>query len=725
MNLEGLNPEQKQAVTQVDGPLLVLAGAGSGKTRVLTHRIAYLIEEKDICPWNILALTFTNKAAREMRERVDGLVLRGADAVWIFTFHGFCARLLSREGGHLGFEKALTIFDDADTQSLIGRIIRDLELNDRVYTKRMLAGIFSDAKNNALSPAAYLQETGQPRQVLDAFALYQKRLRQCNAADFDDLLHLTLKLFAENPEVLAAYQEKFQYILVDEYQDTNLIQYRILELLAQRHRNLFVVGDDDQSIYGWRGADIRNILEFEKDFPGAGVIRLERNYRSTAAILKAANAVIENNTGRKGKTLRAHKGGGKPVSVHEAEDERAEAIYICNQIANAVRAGARYDAFAILYRTHVQSRILEMYLQGYSIPYRVYGGISFFARAEVKDVLAYLRLIYNSSDNEAFLRIVNVPKRAIGPAAIAALTASAERRDLPLLAAAMEPDDLPPAFAAKFKKFTALLEEAFVGFATRKLSDFTSELLLAIGYDAYLREYESERYESRTETVQELIGYMQEFEQNYEEGDPAVLQDFLTNVALFSNTDQMDEKQGVVSLMTLHAAKGLEFSRLFLCGLEDGLFPSERSRYDRDKLEEERRLCYVGFTRAMDELTLTYARRRMMYGRISDCMPSMFLKEARFQIPDSRFQTPIPFNGTSRAPSPTYTAAGASPRPTPPVVRETDFTVGEKVRHKVFGLGQVISLDGSGTTRLVQIRFSDGQIKKFAAAYAPIDRVES
>ena len=715
MNLSGLNTEQRRAVVHTDGPMLVLAGAGSGKTRVLTHRIAYLIEEKGQLPWNILALTFTNKAAREMRQRVDALVAHGADDVWIFTFHGFCARLLGMEGRHLGFEKAFTIFDDADGQSLIGRIIRDLALNDKVYTKRLLAGIFSEAKNHSLAPAEFLRDSGQPRQVLDAFALYQKRLRACNACDFDDLLHKTLQLFAENPLVLETYQEKFAYILVDEYQDTNLIQYRILELLAKRHRNLFVVGDDDQSIYGWRGADIRNILEFEKDFPGAQVIRLEQNYRSTDVILGAANAVIENNLGRKGKTLRTDKKNGSPITVHEAEDERAEALYICNRIAGAARGGTRYDQFAVLYRTHAQSRILEMYLQGYAIPYRVYGGISFFARAEVKDVLAYLRLIFNPADDEAFLRVVNVPKRAIGPAALASLTADAQKRDLPLLAAAMEPESLPTAVAAKFQKFTAVLEEAYVNFATRKLSDFAGELLRAIGYDAYLREHDNERYESRNETVQELLGYMQEFEQGYADGDPNVLSDFLTNVALFSATDQMDERQGLVSLMTLHAAKGLEFPYVFLSGMEEGLFPSARSQYSPDKLEEERRLCYVGITRAMDQLTLTYARRRMLYGRISDCLPSMFLREMGETIGGQRSSQ---FSVLSSQ-KPNYVM------PTLPAVRETNYSVGEKVRHKIFGLGEVISLDGSGNTKIVQIKFADGQIKKFAAAYAPIDRVES
>ena len=459
MDLNKLNPPQREAVTYTEGPLLILAGAGSGKTRVLTHRIAYLIEEKGVAPYRILALTFTNKAAKEMRERVDTLVETDARSIWVATFHGFCARLLSMEIDRLGYGKSFIIYDEQDQQSLIGHIIKDMNLNDKVFTKRMLAGIFSNAKNHSLSPYAFLQETGQPIQVLEAFKLYEKRLKDANALDFDDLLLCTIRLFEENPDVLEKWQARFHYILVDEYQDTNLAQYHIVNLLAKKHRNLCVVGDDDQSIYAWRGADIRNILEFEKDFEGCKVIRLEQNYRSTEKILDAANAVIKNNKGRKEKKLWTAEKGGAPIDVHKATDERDEAHYICSQIVSGAKRGARYDNYAILYRTHAQSRVLEMMLKSFLIPYRVYGGVSFFSRAEVKDILAYLRLILNPADDEAFLRAINTPPRGIGAQSVAVLSDSARRRSIPLMSAVIAPGDVPARTAAKFGPFLNLFQQ--------------------------------------------------------------------------------------------------------------------------------------------------------------------------------------------------------------------------------------------------------------------------
>ena len=443
IDLTKLNPPQREAVTCTEGPLLVLAGAGSGKTRVLTTRIAYLIAEKGVAPYHILALTFTNKAAKEMKERVQKLT-GGESGVWLFTFHGFCARLLSMEIEALGYDKRFSIYDEDDQQSLIGHIIKDLNLNDKVFSKRMLAGIFSDAKNHSLRPQEYLAQSYQPRQVTEAFALYQKRLKEANALDFDDLLLKTIELFEKRPDILQKYRDRFRYILVDEYQDTNMAQYHIVSLLAREHRNLCVVGDDDQSIYGWRGADIRNILEFEKDFPGAHVVRLEQNYRSTDKILEAANRVIENNHGRKSKRLWTEKTDGFPITVYEGRTEREEAVYICDRILNGRRMGSRYDSFAILYRTHAQSRILEMILQSYSIPYKVYGGVSFFDRAEVKDVLSYLRLISNPNDDVAFTRIINVPRRGIGAVAMDELRAEAQQRDLSLFAVVLDPQSPVP-----------------------------------------------------------------------------------------------------------------------------------------------------------------------------------------------------------------------------------------------------------------------------------------
>ena len=749
MDLSKLNPPQREAVMTTEGPLLILAGAGSGKTRVLTHRIAYLIEEKGIPPYRILALTFTNKAAKEMRERVDSLVETDARSIWVATFHGFCARILSMEIERLGYGKSFIIYDEQDQQSLIGHIIKDMNLNDKVYSKRMLAGIFSNAKNHSLDPLAFLRETGQPVQVLEAFKLYEKRLKDANALDFDDLLLCTIRLFEENPDVLEKYRDRFRYILVDEYQDTNLAQYHIVNLLAKTHRNLCVVGDDDQSIYAWRGADIRNILEFEKDFEGCKVIRLEQNYRSTEAILNAANEVIHNNKGRKEKRLWTAEKGGEPIDVHEATDERDEAYYICSRIANGARNGARYDDYAILYRTHAQSRVLEMMLKSFLIPYRVYGGVSFFSRAEVKDVLAYLRLVLNPADDEAFLRAVNLPPRGIGAQSIAVLSDSAHRRAIPLMSAVIAPDDVPARTAAKFKPFLDVFQKLYELLDTMPLADFTRELLERIGYDAYLKDDKKENYEARAEVVEELIGYIEEFEKGYTEQDGNVLQAFLTNVALFSQADNVDETNGCVNLMTLHAAKGLEFPAVFLCGLEEGLFPSGQSAYDDDKLEEERRLCYVGVTRAKKRLYLSYAKERTLYGRTEPALPSRFLSEMgdAIRMPENRYSrrpetgessrigtqvTERRFNSASafftapiarKQPGETRIDAGTKPEP-PKKVLSFSGKVGDRVRHKVFGEGVITSLDGSGASMIVQIRFDNGSVKKLAAGFAPLEILE-
>ncbi|MBR4905478.1 MAG: UvrD-helicase domain-containing protein [Clostridia bacterium] len=740
MDLSKLNPPQREAVTATEGPLLILAGAGSGKTRVLTHRIAYLIEEKGVSPYRILALTFTNKAAKEMRERVDALVETDANSIWVATFHGFCARLLSMEIDRLGYGKSFIIYDEQDQQSLIGHIIKDMNLNDKVFTKRMLAGIFSHAKNHSLSPLAFLRETGQPTQILEAFKLYEKRLKDANALDFDDLLLCTIRLFEENPDVLEKWQQRFRYILVDEYQDTNLAQYHIVNLLAKVHRNLCVVGDDDQSIYAWRGADIRNILEFEKDFEGCKVIRLEQNYRSTEKILDAANAVIHNNRGRKEKKLWTAEKGGAPIDVHEATDERDEAYYICSKISNAVRNGARYDDFAILYRTHAQTRVLEMMLKSFLTPYRIYGGLSFFSRAEVKDILAYLRLILNPADDEAFLRVINTPPRGIGAQSIAVLSDSAHRRGIPLMSAGIAPDDVPPRTAAKFTPFLNLFQKLYELLDTMPLADFARELLERIGYDAYLKDDKKENYEVRAEVVEELLGYIEEFEQSYTESDGNVLQAFLTNVALFSQADNVDETNGCVNLMTLHAAKGLEFPNVFLCGMEEGLFPSSQSSYDEDKLEEERRLCYVGMTRAKKRLYLSYAKERMLYGRTEPALPSRFLTEMgdTIELPGARPQRrPAQQSRWDSTSASSFFAAPIAKKPKEPVridvgtkpeppKKAANFAgkVGDRVRHKAFGDGVIIGTSGSGASMIVQIQFDNGAVKKLAAGFAPLEILE-
>ncbi|MDO4564651.1 MAG: UvrD-helicase domain-containing protein [Clostridia bacterium] len=723
MDLSMLNGEQLEAVLHTEGPLLVLAGAGSGKTRVLTHRIAYLIEEKNVPPRSILALTFTNKAAREMRERVRSLVSSEAERVWMATFHGFCARVLSMEIDKLGYDRSYIIYDDYDQQTLISHIIKELSLDDKKYPKRLLSSIFSEAKNSSLKPGDYLAESDQPLPVRQAFRLYQQRLKQANALDFDDLLLKTIELFETQPEVLTRYQERFSYILVDEYQDTNLCQYHIVEMLARKHRNLCVVGDDDQSIYGWRGADIRNILEFEKDFPGTKVIRLERNYRSSEQILNAANRVIANNHGRKPKKLWTDRKDGENIDIFCALDERDEAVFICNRILQSVRNGGRYDDFAVLYRTHAQSRIIEMLLQSYSIPYRVYGGISFFMRAEIKDVLCYLRLFENPADNEAFLRIVNVPRRGIGPASIAELSRRASERGLPLLAAALEPEGLSKSVAAKLEAFTRPMMELFEKFASLSLLNFTEELLTKIDYNSYLYDDKPETYETRREAIMELLGYIREFEAGYDENDGSLVQAFLNNIALFSNADQVDEKNGCVNLMTLHSAKGLEFPVVFLCGMEDRLFPSSQSIYDASRLEEERRLCYVGITRAMNKLYLSFARQRTLYGQTEATVPSRFLTELSDSVNLSTgIKTPAAPLERSEWDRPKQPAKTPYK---PPERKAVELDIGDRVSHRVFGSGRVINQTGQGASQIVEIRFDNNITKKFAAAYAPLEKTEA
>jgi len=738
MDLSSLNERQREAVETTEGPVLVLAGAGSGKTRVLTHRIAYLIGNCGVSPRNILALTFTNKAAGEMRERVETLVGADASDLWVMTFHAFCARLLRREIEPLGYERTFVIYDDADQQSLLKKVIRDMNLNDKVFTPRMLSGRISEAKNHSLDVLAFFRESYEPKEIVGAYTLYQKYLRQSNALDFDDLLLLTVELFTQYPDVLEKYRARFRYLLVDEYQDTNLVQYQIVRLLAEQHRNLCVVGDDDQSIYGWRGADIRNILEFEKDFPGAAVIRLEQNYRSTEVILSAANAVIANNRARKPKALWTDRRGGDPVDVYEAIDERDEANRICSRILEGARyGGRRYDDYAVLYRTHAQSRVLEMYLKSYDIPYRVYGGTSFFQRAEVKDIVAYLRLLQNSADDVAFLRVVNVPRRGIGDGSIEALQAYASARTLPLLHAIMRlgQDDLPRA-REKFIAFSALLSDVYLQFGNRPFADVVEYLLEAIGYDAYLKADRKENYEARADVVKEFVGYIREFSKDVDETKTDVLSAFLENVALFSAADDVDETSGRVSLMTLHSAKGLEFPFVFLCGMEDGLFPSSQSLSEPERIEEERRLCYVGITRAKEKLYISSARQRMLYGKVSASLPSRFLVELEDALPDMKPapRTPSPRRAPQqafglsihalKARDKTGASGSSSPRAAAkpaPVIADVSYVPGQRVRHRSFGEGVVLSAGGSGASSIVEIAFDSGENKKFAAAYAPIE----
>lgn len=745
LDLQDLNDRQRQAAQHIDGPLLVLAGAGSGKTRVLTYRIANLIENHHVSPWNILALTFTNKAAREMRERTERLISTDPRDMWVMTFHSCCARLLRREIEPLGYTKSFVIYDADDQMSLINTILKEMRVDDKQFPKRLVKDRISSAKNHPLRPLEFLKEESfGPNVLVEAYKEYEKRLMRSNALDFDDLILKTIELFERFPEVLQKYRDKFRYILVDEYQDTNMAQYRLVGLLAGEHKNLCVVGDDDQSIYGWRGADIRNILEFEKDFPGATVVRLEQNYRSTSVILDAANGVIENNMGRKRKRLWTVKEGGAPINRFDAENERHEADYICSTILNGARNGKRYDDFAVLYRMNAQSRVLETALSNYGIPYQVFGGTRFYERKEIKDVMAYLRLISNPADDVSFERIVNLPRRGIGDGAMNELALDAVSREMPLFLAAMEPGNgVSGRVRSKLKDFAQLITDLISVKDTMGLSDFARHVLDVVEYDRYLRDDKKESYEARAENVQELMGALEEFEDGL---DPALLEEldplqaFLENVALVADIDAMEEDAGQVSLMTLHSAKGLEFPVVLIPGMEETVFPSRKTAQEPTLLEEERRLCYVGITRAREELHLICTRQRTLFGSTNYNKPSRFFDE----IPSQLFALPPQSKGENRPQELEARSAGFHSRPPasaaslhsgfgrPSISAKPEtapgrkakaavaFTVGQRVSHAKFGPGVILAVEGGGTAAVVQIDFGRKGVKKFAAAFAPI-----
>ena len=629
MDLSTLNKEQRQAVDTLDGPLLILAGAGSGKTRALTYRIANLVDH-GVSPWNILALTFTNKAAREMRERTEALLGGSVKDMWVATFHSCCTRILRSDIDKLGRDRNFVIYDDDDQTSLIAAIMKRLGVNDKDITKRQIKEHISEAKNKSTEPEKFLMDNPYlDESVLKVFREYQRSLKEYNALDFDDLLGKTLELFQSCPEVLQKYRSKFRYILVDEYQDTNVMQYHIVELLAREHGNICVVGDDDQSIYGWRGADIRNILDFEKDFPGAKVIRLEQNYRSTSNILDAANAVIENNQGRKSKKLWTDNGRGDRIETFTADSERDEAHFVCRKIMEGVRNGMNYGDFAVLYRMNAQSRIPETTMVNYGIPNKVYGGQRFYERKEIKDIMAYLRLIYNPFDDIALKRIINVPKRSIGDASIAELARVAEQEGKSMLVAALTSENIDPRAMKKIKPFADTMGEFIALSRTMPLSEFTWGMISALEYETYLKaEDKRGEVESRMDNLRELIGNIKEIEKDLSEGEDA-LRAFLENVSLVSDIDSMNDGNGAVALMTLHSAKGLEFSVVFMIGMEENIFPTSRARNDMSNhaMEEERRLCYVGMTRAKQKLYLINARQRNIFGNESYNRKSRFIEE--------------------------------------------------------------------------------------------------
>ena len=749
MDLSTLNAPQRQAVETLSGPLLILAGAGSGKTRALTYRIANLVEH-GVSPWNILALTFTNKAAREMRERTEALIGCDAQDMWVTTFHSCCSRILRIDIDRLGRERNFLIYDDDDQMSLIGNILKRLGISDKDMPKREVKERISDAKNKSLDPEQYLLDNPYlDESVIRIFREYQRSLKECNALDFDDLLCMTIKLLESCPDVLDKYRNKFRHVLVDEYQDTNSLQYRMIELICREHRNICVVGDDDQSIYGWRGADIRNILEFEKDFPGARVIRLEQNYRSTSNILNGANAVIDNNLGRKQKRLWTDNGDGEKIEIYAAETERDEANFVCKKIMEGVRSGMSYGDFAILYRMNAQSRVPETALMNYGIPNRVYGGQRFYERKEIKDIMAYLRLMYNPYDDVSLRRIINVPKRSIGDASVNDLARAAEKNGTSMLMAAITcEEDMDSRAAKKIRPFAESMAEFMALSRTMPLSEFTWGLIEALEYENHLKaEDKKGDVESRMDNLRELIGNIKEIEKDLPEDEDA-LKVFLENVALVADIDAMNEENGAVALMTLHSAKGLEFPVVFMLGMEENVFPTSRAKNDMSTsaMEEERRLCYVGMTRAKSKLYMINAKQRSIFGSESYNRRSRFIDE----IPDELIQSANPerrqeqqtssfgagggysFGGRGigshggynkyQADIHTLGKVTASPSSAAPVAKS--FEKYQRVVHEKFGEGTITEISGAGSSMLVAIDFGAVGVKRFAAAYAPIKPAE-
>lgn len=759
MDLSMLNPEQRQVAETLEGPVLILAGAGSGKTRALTYRVANLMDH-GVPAWSILALTFTNKAAREMKERITQLVGEKAESVWISTFHSTCARILRRDIEKLGYTRSFTIYDDDDQGTVIKEILKRLNIDEKFLPPREVKAKISDAKNKLMGPDEWFAKTERDfrNQTLhDVFVAYEQRLKSANALDFDDLLLKTLELLADHPPVLESYRDRFHYVMVDEYQDTNYAQYMLVKLLTDKSRNLCVVGDDDQSIYGWRGADIRNILDFEKDYPDAKVIKLEQNYRSTANILDAANQVIAHNAGRKEKALWTEAGAGETIKLYCAGDEREEAAWVADRIRKMNRHGEEYGRMAVLYRTNAQSRVLEEMLMRAGIPYKVFGGLRFYDRKEVRDVIAYLRVIANPTDDVSLRRIINVPKRAIGDATIAELVRHAQEQEMPLFSALT---DLPSSLSSRPRKcvgdFFTMMTTLMAMKDAMPLSTFVKQMVDQTGLMEQYQKEDSDEARSRVENIQEFLGAVEEFDRQTEN---ATLEDYLENVALVTELDQAEEEKQYVTLMTLHSAKGLEFPNVFITGMEEGIFPSGRSLMEEQRMEEERRLCYVGITRAKERLFLSRASQRMLYNQINHNAPSRFLSEIPSRLLEDEWEAkrkqtfkgdpmPQPKSYTSgyglkSAPSvsqlgqPRLTLGGnmleipgVQKGFTPSKARQNVsalqniFKPGDRVMHRKFGEGNVVALKGSGADTRISIEFTAYGVKEFSLSIAPIVKIE-
>ena len=736
----GLNPQQAEAVINTEGPMLIMAGAGSGKTKVLTCRVANLLQ-KGVRPYRILAITFTNKAAAEMRERVNNMSGPAAKDVWLFTFHAFCARFLRMEIDKLpGYGGNFAIYDTADSQNLIKQILKEMNLDDKRFQPSGILSRISNAKNALQDAAAFARQAGDfyEQKVADIYSRYEQKLQLNNALDFDDLLMLSIKLLQENKEVREKYQDRFDYLLVDEYQDTNHAQYLLTKFLAAKHRNICVVGDADQSIYGWRGADIQNILDFEKDYPDAKVIKLEQNYRSTQIILDAANAVIENNTGRKPKNLWTENKSGADIIYFQAVDERDEARFVIEQLQNLQRTeNKKLGDMAILYRTNTQSRIFEEMLIKSGISYNMVGGLKFYERKEIKDIIAYLRVIFNPADSLSLLRIINVPKRGIGDASLAKIQAYAAANNASLFEAvsnAAAIDGLSSRFVSKLDDLAGIIFELMNLANEAPVEDLIDRVLRDTGY---LEELENERTpqaQSRIDNLHELISVAQEFAASEEENN---LENFLAHVALVSDIDDTELGEDAITLMTLHSSKGLEFPVVFLVGMEEGLFPHARTLMDETEIEEERRLCYVGITRAKEKLFLSSTKMRTIYGNTVTYPPSRFLQEIparlvktikrqeRFSALENFKQVSEKYSARLQKPASTFNPHSFMPQKPAAAAGGTGtrFNTGDKVSHSKWGEGMVVSVKDSPDGQEVKVAFAGAGVRSLLTKYAVLKKL--
>ena len=748
--LEGMNDKQAEAVVTTEGPLLVMAGAGSGKTRVLTHRVAYLIEEKGVLPWNILAITFTNKAAKEMQERVGKLLGESANDVWVSTFHALCVRILRRDIEKIGYNRAFTIADTSEQRTLMKRICGELNIDTKKFDPRSILSEISNAKNALLTPAEYSDKANSmfENMVARAYKLYQQELEANQALDFDDLIMKTIELFEQDQETLEFYQNKFHYIHVDEYQDTNDAQYRLVNLLAKGYQNLCVVGDADQSIYGWRGANMNNILNFEHDYPQAKTVMLEQNYRSTQNILDAANEVIVNNVNRRKKKLWTENGQGEKISYYRAQSEHDEAQFVVAKIKEErEKHGYHYNDFAILYRTNAQSRVIEETFLKSSVPYTMVGGHKFYDRKEIRDVLAYLTLIVNPQDSMSFTRVVNTPKRGIGLTSVEHLREFANDNHWSLLQAAENVDianQITSRTRNKIAEFGELMQNLTKQAEYLSLTDLTDQILELSGYNKMLDQDKNLESQARRENLDEFKSVTQEYDEKHknDEGDNIQkITNFLADLALVSDQDDVDEQAPAVTLMTLHAAKGLEFPVVFLVGMEEGIFPLSRAVMEDDELEEERRLAYVGITRAKKKLYLTNAFSRLLYGRIQRNQPSRFVEEINpdlLQFENSSEggglnEHKLPFGKTSataityRSQHHHYRDAGKKVKPvtnTGTGADKVSWKTGDKVQHKKWGQGTVVKVSGTGNDMELDIAFPQQGVKRLLASFAPITKVD-